>query len=280
MNMVYYTKYGKGDEYMKITPWQKEWNTLVKQEQAFLRKGENKKSSLINKALEGKVPESLESTLNTAFAKAFSLVFDKGTGIIEKTYRKEDLEHDYKVNTYSVDLKENRKTLGLFSKKANNASAKNLLLSGVEGIGLGALGIGLPDIPVYVGVMLKSIYEVALHFGYPYDTEEEKLFILRLIQTAFSYGDELKESDEQINDFIEHGHLPEDFDEQAEIRSAAVSLSTELLYLKFLQGLPIVGMVGGAYNTVYLQKVLSYAKLKYKRRFLLDRNRPNNPDIA
>lgn len=265
---------------MRITPWQKEWNALIKQEQSFLKKGEEKKTSMINKALEGKVPETLENTLNSAFAKAFSLVFDKGTGIIEKTYRKEDLEHQFKVNTYSADLKENRKTLGLFSKKANKSSAKNLLLSGVEGIGLGALGIGLPDIPVFVGVILKSIYEVALHYGYPYDTEEEKYFILQIIQAAFSYGDQLEENDAAINTYIDGFQLPEEYDEKDQISAAAVVLSTELLYLKFLQGLPIVGMVGGAYNTVYLQKVLKYAKLKYKRRFLLERSGDPGPDIA
>ena len=30
-------------------------------------------------------------------------------------------------------------------------------------------------------------------------------------------------------------------------------MSKELLYMKFLQGIPVVGTVGGAYNTVYLR---------------------------
>ena len=39
--------------------------------------------------------------------------------------------------------------------------------------------------------------------------------------------------------------------------------------MKFLQGVPIVGIVGGAYDVVYLKMITEYANLKYKRRFLL-----------
>lgn len=33
-------------------------------------------------------------------------------------------------------------------EKAQAAGSRNLLLAGVEGVGLGILGIGLPDIPL------------------------------------------------------------------------------------------------------------------------------------
>ena len=49
---------------------------------------------------------------------------------------------------------------------------------------------------------------------------------------------------------------------------AANCLSKELLYMKFVQGLPIIGAVGGAYDYVYMNKISKYAQLKYKRRFL------------
>ncbi|MFQ9893778.1 MAG: EcsC family protein, partial [Emergencia sp.] len=60
------------------------------------------------------------------------------------------------------------------------------------------------------------------------------------------------------------------YDQTRQIRTTAETMSTELLYLKFLQGIPLVGVVGGASNSVYLQKVLKYAKLKYHQRFLSD----------
>lgn len=39
------------------------------------------------------------------------------------------------------------------------------MISGVEGVGLGLLGIGLPDIPLFTAVILKSVYEIALSYG-------------------------------------------------------------------------------------------------------------------
>ena len=252
---------------MKITPREKEWSRLLKQEKIFLEKGTRKKDSKLNQILEDKVPEKLQGTLDAAFAKAFETIFEKGTGVLEKTYKKEELERQFKINSYAVELKEDKKSLRKFSRKTDTANTKNLLLSSVEGVGLGALGIGLPDIPVFVGVLLKSVYEVALNFGYSYDTPEEKYFILKMIETALSYGDDLAQGDQQLNEFIEQSAWPQDYDQGRQIKITSATMSKELLYLKFLQGIPIVGAVGGAYNTLYLQKVLKYAKLKYHRRF-------------
>ena len=57
------------------------------------------------------------------------------------------------------------------------------------------------------------------------------------------------------------------------IKKASKTLSSELLYMKFLQGIPIVGAVGGAYDVVYLQRVNEYAKLKYHYRYLFNQRK-------
>lgn len=100
-----------------------------------------------------------------AFVKAFTLIFEKGTSVIEKTYNREDLERTYQVSLYAAKLKEDRKTLRLFSKKAGGIGTKNMALSGISGIGMGILGVGLPDIPIFTAMLLKSIYEIALSYG-------------------------------------------------------------------------------------------------------------------
>ena len=266
---------------MRLTARQKEWNKMIRAEEDFLTKGASKKDTKLNQLLADKVPEKLQETLDVAFSKAFETIFGKGTGIIEKTYNKDDLEHQYQVNAYAASLKENKKTLRKFGKQTNAANAKNLLITSVEGVGMGALGVGLPDIPVFVGVLLKSVYEVALNYGYKYDTPEEKYFILKLIETALSHGTILTEGNAALNAYIEQPALPENYDLATQIRDTSSTMSKELLYLKFLQGIPVVGAVGGAYNTVYLQKVLSYAKLKYQRRFLYDKDAGDwTPDDA
>ena len=266
---------------MRLTAREKEWNRMVQAEKEFLLRWSSKNDTKLNQLLAKKVPDKLQSTLDTAFAKAFETIFEKGTGIIEKTYKKDELEHQYMVNAYAADLKENKKTLRRFGRQAGSASTKNLLLTSVEGIGMGAFGVGLPDIPIFVGVVLKSVYEVAIHYGYRYDTPEEKYFILKIIETSLSHGQDLVKANAGLNGFIQKPVLPEDYDVAAQIASTSATMSKELLYMKFLQGIPVIGAVGGAYNTVYLQQILKYAKLKYQRRFLYDKaNRGWTPDDA
>ncbi|WP_343083250.1 EcsC family protein [Blautia producta] len=246
-----------------------EMETVLKKEQAFLKRNEEKKGSFLDRTLEEKVPARLQETLDKAFEKAFGLIFEKGTDVIEKTYSREKIEHTYKVDAYAAGLLENKKTLRAFKKKAEAAGNKNLLLAGVEGVGLGILGIGLPDIPLFTGMILKSIYETALHYGFPYDTEEEKYFILLLIQAALSYGEKLEEINARADRFIMEQTLPHGYDSREQIKETSAVLSGELLYMKFLQGIPVAGVIGGAYDSVYLKRILDYAKLKYRKRFLM-----------
>lgn len=133
---------------------------------------------------------------------------------------------------------------------------------------MGILGIGIPDIPVFTGMMLRSIYETAMSYGYKYDTEAEQYFILLLIQGAVTYGEEAERINGEINTLISKEKLPTVHHISDTISKTASLLSGELLYMKFLQGIPIAGAVGGIYDAVYMKHVTEYANLKYKRRFL------------
>lgn len=251
-------------------PLEKEWEALRKRETAFLARRAEKQDTFLNQLLAEKVPAGLQDTLDKGFCKAFHLLFEKGTGLIEKTYDREKLEQDYQVAQYANDLQKTRKSLRTFSKKAGATGTRSVLLSGASGIGMGLLGVGLPDIPLFTGMLLRTVYEIALHYGYHYDTPEEQYCILLLIQTAVSHGMALEEQNEQLDQFFYFPVLPEDYDREAQIRQTAGALSKELLYMKFLQGIPLVGAIGGSYDVVYMKQVSDYAKLKYKRRFLVD----------
>lgn len=253
---------------MRKTALEKEWLKLKKQEQKFVQKRSIKKDSVFNQMLEEKVPDKLQGTLDLAFAKAFALIFEKGTGMIEKTYQRKHLEDDYKVRQYTVEVKKNVKSLRSFSKKAKGTGNKNLLLSGISGVGMGILGVGIPDIAVFTGMILKNIYEIALQYGFDYDSEEERYFILLIIQGAITYGDSFVEVNQEVNRFIERESLPMDYDEKRQITETANVLSKELLYMKFLQGIPVVGAVGGAYDAIYMKLISEYAVLKYQYRYL------------
>lgn len=248
---------------------EKEWQQLLKAEQTFLNKNMPPRSAGWQEKVAKFVPEKLESTLNTAFYKAFELIFDKGTGVIEKTYQKEKKEQNYKINEYAAEVRGTRRSLRAFGREASASKNLNMAVSTLEGVGMGLLGMGIPDIPLFLGVLLKSIYEIALSYGFSYDTKEEQIFILRLIETALSHEKELAENNMELNLWmqnVETRKLEVDWSEQ--IRRTSDALSKELLYLKFVQGLPVVGVLGGLSDMVYQKKISDYAALKYKRRFL------------
>lgn len=272
----------------------KEWEQLLCAEQNFLNRNMPKRTAGWQEKVAKYVPAKLENTLNTAFFKAFELIFDKGTAVIEKTYQKEKKEQNYKINAYAADVRNTRRSLRAFGREANVSRGFNMAVSTVEGVGMGVLGVGIPDIPVFIGVLLKSIYEIALSYGFSYESEEEQIFILKLIETALSHEEMLAEGNMELNLWMqgkrrdtavsENGEHCEveveqpDVGETAvrafeitrsdQIRRTADALSNELLYLKFVQGIPVVGVVGGLSDMVYQKKISDYAAIKYRRRFL------------
>jgi len=250
-----------------------EWRQFQKKEQKFLADRAEKKDTFLNRKLAEKVPEKLQGTLDIAFAKAFGMIFEKGTGVIEKTYKKDELQKSFKINEYADSVWQTRGSLKVFEKKAEKAGMLNMLLSGATGIGMGAFGVGIPDIAVFTGFILRSVYEIALDYGYEYESEAERCFILLIIEGAVSYGEDLRRIDERLNLYIEGNEVPEGYVENQQIVQTAAGLSKELWYMKFLQGIPLVGAVGGAYDVVYLKKITEYANLKYKKRFLLKKKK-------
>lgn len=254
----------------KKTAWEREWDTLKKKEERILIKYEKDSISFLNKKLEAVVPKTLQEKLDLAFYKAFQLIFEKGNKVIEMTYSKKRQEDEFKIRDYAAGIKKNHKTAKAFSKQASTLSTRNLIFSGIEGIGLGILGVGIPDIPLFTGLILKSVYEIALTYGFSYESEEERYFILKLIQASLEHGEQLKETNQEINQWMEGLAVPQ-LDMSGQIKQTATVLSRELLYMKFLQGIPIAGVVGGLSDTIYLKRITDYAELKYKRRFLINK---------
>ena len=56
---------------------------------------------------------------------------------------------------------------------------------------------------------------------------------------------------------------------QEQIKKTASAFAVDMLVLKFIQGMPVVGFLGGAANPVYYRKVMDYVQRKYRKRYLL-----------
>ena len=233
-------------ENMKL---KQELNRLELKEMMFLNK--TVVDGNLKTKINDKIPASLEDTLNKAFIKAFELVFNNGTSIIEKSIDKEKINLEYETNKFRLDYKESKENIENVDKYPKKTNFVNNLLTTSVGTGMGILGLGIPDIPLFVATILRGIYQISLSYGYDYHSDIEKIYILRLIRIALSksskdkklFNDELKNKDtykKRVED---------------EIRVTAEVMSKALLFEKFIQGIPVVGVVGGLTNNSIYRKV-------------------------
>lgn len=249
---------------------QKELLLVQKQEQKLERVALREKSAGWKTALESKIPPKVYSGLENAFIKGFSIVFQQGRGIIEKGIRKDALRADHAIRDYAVQLKGTRKELKQMRKAAGQSDILNMAITSAEGIGLGALGIGMPDVVLFLTNLLKGIYETALNYGFDYESRTEQYIILCMMETALRTGEDWSAGNCRVDEGIINGITePSQTDFNAQIEATASSFAMDMLILKFIQGIPVVGILGGAANPMYYHKVMQYVKLKYRKRYLL-----------
>lgn len=252
---------------------QKQLKQIAKREEKFLQSKEEKSSfRQLTDKVEEKIPDGLQEKLEFAFYKGFQVVFEKAAPLIEKTYDKEDLHKEHQMQHYSFTELNRKKSYKKLKHQSNMRQLMNLGITTVEGTGLGLLGIGLPDIPIFIGVLLKGIYETALAYGVDYDKPEEQYFILLLIAAALADEEDKALSNRRVDEAIlllQQGKLWTAEEIEQQMKQTAQVMAADMLCLKFIQGLPIVGALGGAANVVYDKKILNYADLKYQKRYLL-----------
>ena len=161
-----------------------------------------------------------------------------------------------------------RKQFKKLEKNAKHGNYINLATTATEGAVLGLLGIGLPDIPIFLGILLKGIYETSLHYGFDYSEKREQIYILRLIRGAMA--EEKIEADALVEktaeDIAKGMAVPYDFQEEA--KQTAQTFSNAMLTAKLIQGVPLVGVMGSGYNVMVYHKILKYCNRKYKKRYL------------
>lgn len=247
---------------------------LEKKEIKLLAKKRERNAPLLSRLLSDKLPQKLQDTLRGAFLRAFDAVFSRGGGVIDKTFSRDQRQTEYKINQSTLQLQPNKRNLRTFSKKAGHIRRGNTAISAAAGFSMGFFGIGLPDIPVFVGILLKNIYETALVNGFDYRTPGEQYFILLLIESALSCGEEASQRETLVNAWIDaHRAIPAGTQTDAVFREqmarTARALSGTALYMKFIQGIPLIGAAGGISDAAAVSQIGTYAALKYERRRLL-----------
>lgn len=221
------------------------------------------------KKIESRIPETAHRNLEKAFAKAFAIIFEKGVTVIEKSFDKDALMQEHAINNVNVDISQSRDELKNLRTKAAKSDAFKSLFTTVEGVGLGVFGIGLPDIVFFIGYILKGIYETSLKYGYDYDRPEERYLILKMMYAAIQKRESWVEADIEVDYDIENMVIPSEYDMNEQIEKTAEAFAIDMLAAKFIQGIPVVGVLGGLTNPYYYMKIMEYVRVKYHKRYLL-----------
>lgn len=249
----------------------KEFRAVQKQEDKLMKAAIKARVPGWKTALEQKVPEKVYAGLNSAFCKAFSLVFQYGRKILEMTFKKSTLSENHAIRDAAFQIRGSRKDMKQMHKSAKKSSQLNIVLTTVEGIGLGALGVGMPDIVLFLTTVLRGIYETALHYGFDYESRFEQMLILKMMAASLSTGEDWFHRNKEVNDWLLKADTDISEEEfQTQIQATSDVFAVDMLLLKFIQGLPVVGVLGGAANPLYYSKVMRYVQVKYKKRYLLN----------
>ena len=234
-------------KFIKKSPVTLELEKIEKEEKRLEQRALSRTEPGWKEALTARIPTKMSENLQKAFCMAFRTIFEKGNPLIEKTYRRAE---------------------------AARRNLKNQAVSAAEGLGLGLLGVGLPDIAIFTAMLLRGVYETALYFGFSYDTPEERFFILCLLEASVSRGEQWAENNARVDRLIytlvqkKELNVSEE-DLEAQIQAVGNAFAIDMLAAKFIQGLPVVGAFGGLSNPVCWKQVMTYVQLKYRKRYIM-----------
>lgn len=258
-----------------MTLKEKELNILLKEELKFIEKKPSqflkKEKDFLNSFIEHKTPEKIQITTEAVFQSAFEFIFEEGIDIIEKTYSKYKLQNEYENNKKEFNLKRNEKALKKFDKSVKTSNNISAFLTGVKSTALGTLGVGLPDIPIFVAEIIRVVYSTALKYGYSYDNENEKIFVLSIIDFALCETSQKQKYSGICDNIAECIETEKNISislKDMEYETSQI-LSKTVCGTKLIQGVMIAGILSSAGNISIINNVSKSAYLKYKKRFIM-----------
>ncbi|XQY92676.1 EcsC family protein [Metabacillus sp. HB246100] len=149
-------------------------------------------------------------------------------------------------------------------QKAMNRYKKTAAVEGAS-TGAGGILLGMADFPLFLGIKMKFLFEVASIYGYNTKEYEERLFLLLVFQLAFS-SDKHKE---YLVDIIENWETKKEEVKDLDWRVFQQEYRDYIDLVKLMQILPGVGaVVGGVANYQLVHHLGQYAMNGYRLRIL------------
>ncbi len=135
--------------------------------------------------------------------------------------------------------------------------------------GYGGILMGLADLPLWLSIKIKMLFEIASLYGYDLSDYKERIYILHIFQLTFSRHKQQKNIFNLINNWDEEKEkLPEDIND-FDWRSFQIEYRDYLDLAKLLQLIPGFGAIVGIYiNHKLTRKLGHFAMNAYRMRWL------------
>ncbi|RFU71426.1 EcsC family protein [Peribacillus saganii] len=139
--------------------------------------------------------------------------------------------------------------------------------------GLGGLFTLALDIPVLLGLSLKTLQEIAIIHGYDPNDRTERMFIVKCLQftSADIVGKEAILN--ELSNYNKAGSRPKEMMSQLQgWREVVYTYRDQFGWKKLLQMVPVAGMIFGALtNRSMVQDIAETGTMLYRKRRILDR---------
>ena len=133
--------------------------------------------------------------------------------------------------------------------------------------GAGGILLGLADFPLLLGIKLKLLFDIAALYGFDVKDYKERIYILYIMQLAFSSHEERRNVYLKIVDWDEHAkQLPDDIN-QFDWRTFQQEYRDYIDLAKMAQLIPVIGApVGVVVNYRLITKLGQTAMNAYRMR--------------
>ena len=162
--------------------WQREWARQLREENRWRRQALRRQPGELRTRITEKVPEAAQSAMTAAFSAAFGAAL-AGEPLLRRTasQRAEALRL-----ARAEEQLQAPERFGSVRKTGKSTVCTAAAASAVRSSGLGLLGIGLPDIPLFVASLLRNLGQIARGYGYKTSTRQERKIMLLILDAALT----------------------------------------------------------------------------------------------
>ena len=135
--------------------------------------------------------------------------------------------------------------------------------------GYGGILMGLADLPLWLSIKIKMLFEIGNLYGYDLSDYKERIYLLQIFQLTFSRHQERKKIFDRINKWDkEKEKLPENIND-FDWRTFQIEYRDYLDLAKLLQLIPGFGAIVGIYiNHKLTRRLGHFAMNAYRMRLL------------